>query len=84
MKINFYVHITGLSFISVFVVNFRVEGPLSSLGWKRTTDKYDERFKLKWVECKSKINYGAFKEGMLTKITHLLQLLFRRSDPSTV
>ncbi|XP_076451804.1 uncharacterized protein LOC143287581 isoform X3 [Babylonia areolata] len=40
-----------------------VEGPLLALGWKRTMDKYDERFKLKWVECKSKINYTAFKEG---------------------
>ena len=44
---------------------FRVEGPLLQLGWKRTTDKYDERFRLKWVECKSKINYGAFREGKL-------------------
>ena len=26
-------------------------------------DKYDERYRLKWVECKSKINYNAFKEG---------------------
>jgi len=34
-----------------------------SLGWKRITDKYDERFKLKWVECKSRINYGSFREG---------------------
>ncbi|XP_070207310.1 protein polyglycylase TTLL10-like [Littorina saxatilis] len=40
-----------------------VEGPLLAMGWKRITDKYDERYKLKWVECKSKINYSAFKEG---------------------
>ncbi|KAK3105402.1 hypothetical protein FSP39_024394 [Pinctada imbricata] len=40
-----------------------VEGPLTALGWKRTTDKYDERYRLKWTECKTKINYGAFKEG---------------------
>ncbi|XP_052760654.1 protein polyglycylase TTLL10-like isoform X2 [Mya arenaria] len=40
-----------------------VEAPLVNIGWKRTTDKYDERFRLKWVECKSKINYGGFKEG---------------------
>lgn len=40
-----------------------VEAPLLGLGWKRTSDKYDERFRLKWVECKTRINYGAFKEG---------------------
>ncbi|KAK7469563.1 hypothetical protein BaRGS_00036411, partial [Batillaria attramentaria] len=40
-----------------------VEGPLLAMGWKRTMDKYDERFRLKWTECKSKINYTAFKEG---------------------
>lgn len=40
-----------------------VEQPLVNMGWKRTTDKFDERFKLKWVECKSRINYGAFREG---------------------
>lgn len=40
-----------------------VEGPLLALGWKRTLDKYDERYRLKWVECKSKINYQTFKEG---------------------
>ncbi|WAR14826.1 TTL10-like protein [Mya arenaria] len=40
----------------------KVEAPLVNIGWKRTTDKYDERFRLKWVECKSKINYGGFKE----------------------
>ena len=43
--------------------SFRVEAPLLNLGWKRTNDKYDERFRLKWVECKTRINYGAFKEG---------------------
>ncbi|XP_052083344.1 protein polyglycylase TTLL10-like isoform X3 [Mytilus californianus] len=40
-----------------------VEGPLLALGWKRTTDKYDEKYRLKWVECKTRINYGGFKEG---------------------
>ncbi|XP_046559189.1 uncharacterized protein LOC124268204 isoform X2 [Haliotis rubra] len=40
-----------------------VEAPLLELGWKRTADKYDERFRLKWVECKSRINYSAFREG---------------------
>ncbi|XP_052284509.1 uncharacterized protein LOC127880994 isoform X1 [Dreissena polymorpha] len=40
-----------------------VEGPLVNIGWKRTTDKFDERFRLKWVESKCKINYGSFKEG---------------------
>jgi hypothetical protein len=45
-------------------VFYRVEGPLLALGWKRTLDKYDEKFRLKWVECKTRINYGGFKEGM--------------------
>lgn len=40
-----------------------VEAPLLALGWKRTLDKYDEKFRLKWVECKTRINYGGFKEG---------------------
>ncbi|XP_071110412.1 uncharacterized protein [Haliotis cracherodii] len=40
-----------------------VEAPLLALGWKRIADKYDERFRLKWVECKSRINYSAFREG---------------------
>ncbi|XP_045161705.2 probable beta-tubulin polyglutamylase isoform X2 [Mercenaria mercenaria] len=40
-----------------------VEGPLTSLGWRRITDKHNERFKLKWVQCKTTINYDAFKEG---------------------
>ncbi|KAK3594973.1 hypothetical protein CHS0354_019895 [Potamilus streckersoni] len=40
-----------------------VEGPLVALGWRRTVDKFDERYRLKWVECKSKINYTTFKEG---------------------
>ena len=41
----------------------RVSETLEALGWKRTLDKYDERFKLKWVELKGTINYSAFKEG---------------------
>ncbi|CAG5125033.1 unnamed protein product [Candidula unifasciata] len=40
-----------------------VEGPLLALGWRRTADRYDERFKLKWVENKSRINYLTFREG---------------------
>lgn len=40
-----------------------VEGPLLAMGWKKITDKYDDRYRLKWVECKSKINYNSFKEG---------------------
>lgn len=44
---------------------FRVEAPLVNLGWKRITDKFDERFKLKWVECKTRINYGSFREGKI-------------------
>lgn len=26
-------------------------------------DKHNETYKLKWVECKSNINYMAFREG---------------------
>ncbi|XP_033764220.1 protein polyglycylase TTLL10-like isoform X2 [Pecten maximus] len=40
-----------------------VESALTAMGWKRTMDKYDERFKLKWTECKTRINYGSHKEG---------------------
>ncbi|CAG5136059.1 unnamed protein product, partial [Candidula unifasciata] len=40
-----------------------VEGPLLSLGWKRTTDKQDEKFKLKWAEGRNSINYNTFREG---------------------
>ena len=40
-----------------------VESALSDLGWKRINDKQFENFKLKWVECKSAINYSSFKEG---------------------
>ncbi|XP_060575183.1 probable beta-tubulin polyglutamylase isoform X1 [Ruditapes philippinarum] len=40
-----------------------VEGPLTSLGWKKITDRRDGRFKLKWVQCKSTIDYSSFREG---------------------
>ncbi|KAI8747711.1 protein polyglycylase TTLL10, partial [Biomphalaria glabrata] len=40
-----------------------VEGPLLELGWKKTTDKHDERYRLKWVENRCRINYIAFREG---------------------
>ncbi|XP_064611036.1 uncharacterized protein LOC135475177 [Liolophura sinensis] len=40
-----------------------VEGPLCAMGWKRIPDKNNENFRLRWVECKSKINYSAFREG---------------------
>lgn len=49
--------------VAVILLVFRVEGPLVDLGWKRITDKNNENFKIKWVECKNTINYGAFKEG---------------------
>lgn len=41
---------------------FRVESSLVSLGWSKVEDKLDD-FKLKWVECKSQINYSTFKDG---------------------
>ncbi|BFZ23598.1 hypothetical protein BsWGS_26637 [Bradybaena similaris] len=40
-----------------------VEGPLLALGWRRTADRFDDRFKLKWVENKARINYLTFREG---------------------
>ncbi|ELT95483.1 hypothetical protein CAPTEDRAFT_220981 [Capitella teleta] len=40
-----------------------VEEALFDLGWKRLTNKYDESYKLKWVECKNQVNYHAFKTG---------------------
>ena len=42
---------------------FRIESTLVSLGWSRIEDKLDESFKLKWVECKSQINYENFRDG---------------------
>lgn len=41
----------------------RVESTLQSLGWRKLEDRYDESFKLKWVECKSQIDYSNFREG---------------------
>ena len=41
----------------------RIEATLTSLGWRKIEDKMDESFKLKWVECKSQINYDSFREG---------------------
>ena len=48
--------------LSVIFV-FRIESTLVSLGWSRIEDKLDESFKLKWVECKSQINYENFRDG---------------------
>ena len=42
---------------------FRIESTLVSLGWSKIEDKLDESFKLKWVECKSQINYDSFRDG---------------------
>lgn len=42
---------------------FRIESTLVSLGWCKIEDKMDESFKLKWVECKSQINYNSFRDG---------------------
>jgi hypothetical protein len=41
----------------------RVETTLLSLGWRKLDDRYDESFKLKWVECKSQIDYKNFRDG---------------------
>ncbi|XP_031554461.1 probable beta-tubulin polyglutamylase [Actinia tenebrosa] len=43
--------------------SFMVESTLQSLGWRKLEDRYDESFKLKWVECKSQIDYSNFREG---------------------
>ena len=45
---------------------FRIESTLVSLGWCKIEDKMDESFKLKWVECKSQINYNSFRDGEYT------------------
>lgn len=44
-------------------LHFRIESTLVSLGWSKIEDKMDESFKLKWVECKSQINYDSFRDG---------------------
>ncbi|KAK3730319.1 hypothetical protein QZH41_015367 [Actinostola sp. cb2023] len=40
-----------------------VEATLVTLGWRKLDDRYDDSFKLKWVECKSQIDYKTFREG---------------------
>lgn len=44
-------------------LQFRIESTLVSLGWSKIEDKMDQSFKLKWVECKSQINYDSFRDG---------------------
>ena len=34
----------------------------------------DDSFKLKWVECKSQINYDSFREGKYRISNHYIQL----------
>lgn len=43
--------------------NWMIESTLVSLGWSKVEDKMDKSFKLKWVECKSQINYSTFRDG---------------------
>ncbi|XP_048581079.1 uncharacterized protein LOC5512073 isoform X2 [Nematostella vectensis] len=40
-----------------------VDATLVSMGWRRLEDKNDSSFKMKWVECKSQLDYNNFKEG---------------------
>lgn len=40
-----------------------VEAPLVAIGWRRTTDKRCDSWKLKWVELNSSIAWSAFKDG---------------------
>ncbi|XP_064642143.1 uncharacterized protein LOC135496646 isoform X2 [Lineus longissimus] len=54
---------TPLFYIGGFNGTALVENVLTNLGWKRTTEKSCENFRLKWTECKSQINYTIFKEG---------------------
>ena len=42
---------------------YSIEQVLNEMGWKRTKEKNDENFRLKWTESKSAINYNAFREG---------------------
>ena len=44
-------------------IHFSVEKPLLDMGWERIEDNRDLSYHLKWVECKSQIDYKNFKEG---------------------
>lgn len=53
---------------------------MNDMGWKRTKEKTDENFRLKWTELKSAINYNSFREGqstapLLVKDKNILELL---------
>ncbi len=53
------------SLVSESRCNFscRIEEVLTGMKWRRITDKCDNSWKLKWVECKRNIDYHAFREG---------------------
>ena len=53
----------AFSFYSNDYNSCRIEDSLTDLGWKRLRDKHDDSWKLKWTECKSYINFNAFREG---------------------
>ena len=42
---------------------YRIEETLTGIGWKRTKDKADDNYRMKWCELKSQINYNTFREG---------------------
>ena len=52
-----------------FIYVFSIDETLMGLGWRRTKDKSDDNYKLKWTELKSQINYNRFREGRFIKTT---------------
>ena len=40
-----------------------VEEYLTEMGWQKSDDPRSENYKLKWVECKSRVDYNKFKSG---------------------
>ena len=57
-------------FLDIFYVSlsssYRVEKPLLEQGWQRIDDNKDLSYYLKWVECKSRIDYKSFRAGNLS------------------
>ena len=52
-----------LTHLDDYLMRVRVEGILNGYGWKRTRNKSDESWKIKWCELRSSINFQTFKEG---------------------
>ncbi len=52
-----------IAFFDRFVLFFRVERALTEMNWTRVRDQDDKSWRLKWVDCKSGINFKTFREG---------------------